>query len=157
MTIRPATVADDARLAELDVAAADPGTFVAPPRGGAFFGDTTLPADVLVAEIGGVIAGYVKVRPATPLASNAHVQQIQGLAVDPAVRRRGVARALLDAARALAASRGARKLSLRALSSNPGALTLYHSAEFAIEGVLREEFRLDDGTYVDDIVMACPV
>ncbi len=155
LTVRPATRSDDGALGRLDLAAAEPGTYVMPPRpGGAFFDGTTSPGDVLVAESGGRVVGYVKVRPPTSLASNAHVQQIQGLAVDPAARRRGVAAALLDAALTEAGRRGARKLSLRVLASNPGALALYQSRGYEIEGVLREEFRIDDGSYTDDVIMA---
>ena len=72
----------------------------------------------------------------------------------PTARRRGVATALLDAAVAEARRRGARKLLLRVLASNPGALALYRGYGFGIEGVLRAEFRIDDGSYTDDVVMA---
>lgn len=155
VTVRAASPSDDDRLAALDAAASDPGTYVVPPAAGrAFFGDSTKPADVLVAVLAGRVVGYAKIRPATSLASNAHVQQIQGLAVDPTVRRRGVARTLLDAAAEEARRRGARKLSLRVLSSNPGAQALYRSNGYEVEGVLREEFRIEDGRYVDDVVMA---
>jgi len=98
--------------------------------------------------------GYLKIRPPTSLESNAHVQQVQGLAVYPALRRSGVARALLAEGLAEAARRGARKLSLRVLSSNPGAIALYRAAGFRVEGVLREEFATDDGGYADDVLMA---
>lgn len=155
LTVRQATRSDDGALGRLDLAAAEPGTYVMPPRSNeAFFAGTTSPGDVLVAESGGRVVGYVKIRPPTPLPSNAHVQQIQGLAVDPAARRRGAASALLDAALAEAGRRGARKLSLRVLASNPGALALYRSHGYHVEGVLRDEFRIDDGSYTDDIVMA---
>lgn len=155
LTIRRATRSDDGALAGLDRAAADPGTYVTPPKAtGEFFAGSTSPGDVLVAEEDGQVVGYVKIRPPTPLESNAHVQQIQGLGVHPAARRRGVASALLDAALVEAGRRGAAKLSLRVLASNPGALALYRAHGYEVEGVLRAEFRIDDGTYTDDIVMA---
>lgn len=154
-TVRAARADDDDRLAALDAVAADPGTYVMPPvTGGPFFGANTSPADVLVAECDGRIVGYAKIRPPTSLPSNAHVQQIQGLAVDPTLRRRGVARALLAAAADEARRRGARKLSLRVLGSNPGAQALYRASGYEVEGTLVEEFRIEDGRYVDDIVMA---
>lgn len=152
--IRPAVAGDDDELVALDLAAADPGTYVMPPGQGPFFGGSTEPPDVLVAELGGRLVGYVKVRPPTSLASNAHVQQVQGLAVHPAVRGGGLGRQLLAAALAEARRRGARKLSLRVLSSNPRAQALYSSCGFVVEGVLREEFRLADGRYADDVIMA---
>ena len=154
LRIRPASVADDDALRRLDLVTADPGTYVAAPDPGQPFFAGTRPADVLVAVVGEEVVGYVKVRPPTPLPSNAHVQQIQGLAVAPTARRRGVGAALLAAAEQEARRRGARKLSLRVLASNAGARRLYDASGFAVEGVLREEFRLDDGSYTDDVAMA---
>ena len=155
LTVRPATAMDGPALAMLDLATAEPGTYVLPPLPGEpFFGADTGPQDVLVAEVGRRIVGYLKIRPPTSLESNAHVQQVQGLAVYPALRRCGVARALLAEGLAEAARRGARKLSLRVLSSNPGAIALYRAAGFRVEGVLREEFATDDGRYADDVLMA---
>ncbi len=155
IAVRRAVPADDAALDRLDRVAFAGGGSVAPvavtPQ--AFFSATTRPEDVLVAEVDGVPAGYVKIRPPTSLASNAHVQQIQGLAVDPTLGRRGVGRALLEAAAAEARRRGARKLSLRVLATNTAAQRLYAACGFETEGVLREEFLLD-GRYVDDWLMA---
>jgi RimJ/RimL family protein N-acetyltransferase len=59
-------------------------------------------------------------------------------------------RAAVDEAR----RRGARKLSLRVLATNPGARRLYERCGFVVEGVLREEFLLDE-VFVDDVLMAC--
>jgi ribosomal protein S18 acetylase RimI-like enzyme len=113
-------------------------------------------ADVLVAELDGAIAGYVKLGPILPIESVRHVLEIKGLAVSPAHRRRGVGRALMDAAVHEATTRGARKLTLRVLGPNAGARDLYAACGFEIEGVLRELFFLD-GRYVDDILMALPL
>jgi ribosomal protein S18 acetylase RimI-like enzyme len=110
------------------------------------------PDDVLVAEEDGAVAGYVQVEPATPLATNAHVLEIHGLVVDPARRRRGIARALLDAAAEHARARGARRLRLRVLAPNTGAIALYRACGYEQEGLLRDEFLLD-GRYVDDVLM----
>ena len=79
--------------------------------------------------------------------------QINGLAVDPAYRRRGIARALLDAAIDESRSRGARRLTLRVFAPNAAARALYDAAGFEVEGVLRAEFFLE-GSYVDDVLMA---
>ena len=70
----------------------------------------------------------------------------------PACGRHGVATALLQAAERRACDRGARKLSLHVLSTNPGAMRLYTRLGFEQEGVLRAEF-LIEGRYVDDILL----
>jgi ribosomal protein S18 acetylase RimI-like enzyme len=114
------------------------------------------PEDVLVAEVGGRVVGYVKVAVPTPLPSNAHVQQVQGLLVDPAVRGGGVGRTLLDAAVGLARARGARRIWLRVLGTNHGAQRLYAAAGFEVEGVLRGEF-WRGGVDVDDVLMGRPL
>jgi len=153
--IRPARSADDAALVALDLRGWTAVAEVAPPRSpeSVFFGSGQAPDDVLVAHDGERLVGWIKVVPPTPLASNAHVQQIQGLGVDPSARRSGVGRALLDAAVDLAVRRGARKVSLRVLSTNTAAQRLYTSAGFAVEGVLVAEFHLA-GADVDDVLMA---
>jgi ribosomal protein S18 acetylase RimI-like enzyme len=156
VTVRTATRADDAVLAELDrltwSPAVSPGP--EPPRGRPFFSGGQRVEDVLVAEDdGGRIVGYVALHRPTPLASNRHVLHVTGLAVHPAAQRRGVARTLVDAAAHEARSRGARRLTLRVLAPNTAARALYAGCGFAEEGVLRGEFLLD-GAYVDDVLMA---
>jgi RimJ/RimL family protein N-acetyltransferase len=73
--------------------------------------------------------------------------------VHPAARRRGIAAMLLAAAEQRVRDRGMRKLSLRVLSTNQAAISLYERLGFTREGDLREEF-LINGSYVDDILMA---
>jgi ribosomal protein S18 acetylase RimI-like enzyme len=154
MRIRPATPSDDAALVAIDRASWSTAVSVGPEPGPEtrFFAHVD-PGDVLVAEDDGAVAGYVQVERATPLASNAHVLEIHGLAVDPAYRRRGIARALLDAAVEHARERGARRLRLRVLAPNEGAIALYRVAGFEHEGTLRQEFLLD-GRFVDDLLFA---
>jgi ribosomal protein S18 acetylase RimI-like enzyme len=155
--IRPSTLADGPALARVDLATwtslTSPSDPPDDPHGYVFFNERTRPEEVLVAEVDGAVAGFVKFRPVTPLESHAHVLQIQGLGVDPACQGRGVGRALLEAAADEARSRGARKLSLRVLSRNVTARRLYERCGFVVEGVLAGEFLLD-GEYVDDILMA---
>ncbi|GAA4100465.1 GNAT family N-acetyltransferase [Actinomadura miaoliensis] len=153
--IRGAVASDDRALAELDRRTWSPAHAVMPqPAPGTPFFDAAHPADdVLVAERAGRVVGYVRlVRAYRDLASAEHVRQIQGLAVDPDERRRGVARALVDAACARAAQEGARRVTLRVLAGNGAARRLYEAAGFAVEGVLPGEFFLD-GRYVDDVLM----
>lgn len=117
-----------------------------------FFDDRHRPEDVLVAEVDGRLAGYVRVVPPTPLPGNAHVRQIQGLAVDHWARGRGAGRALVEAARDHARRCGARRLTLRVLGHNTAARRLYASVGFVPEGLLPEEFEVA-GEYVDDVLM----
>jgi ribosomal protein S18 acetylase RimI-like enzyme len=153
--IRPASEQDDAALRAIDTAtwSSDVSPAPPPPPDKSFFGPDNPPENVLVAVIDGVVAGYIKVVPASSLESHRHVHEVRGLAVDPAFRRRGVARRLMDAAADEAVKRGARALKLRVLAPNTSARALYESCGFKIEGVLRQEFWLD-GRYVDDVIMA---
>src|SRR5437763_13819870 len=140
-TIRQARPGDEPALKDIDAATWAAGVSPAPlpPAGAAFFGERTAPADVLVAEAGGVVAGYAALGRSSRLASQSHVLAIRGLAVHPARQRRGVGRQLVEACIGQARSRGARKLSLRVLGGNAAARRLYESCGFVVEGVLREE------------------
>jgi ribosomal protein S18 acetylase RimI-like enzyme len=156
VTVRPAREDDGPALQRIDAATftaeVSPGAPPAPD--GPFFTAGTRPADVLVAVQDGEVVGYVKVVPKYPeLATAGHVQEVQGLAVAAERQGRGAGRALVEAAIGLARERGARRLTLRALAPNAGALRLYERCGFAVEGVLREEF-LIAGRYVDDVLLA---
>jgi ribosomal protein S18 acetylase RimI-like enzyme len=155
MEIRRARAEDDAPLKALDAATWSPVVTPgpSPDPDTAFFKPDEDPANHLVAVVDGTIAGYIKLRPPTPLEASKHVVAIHGLAVDPSYQRRGIARALLEAAATDASERGARRLTLRVLGPNTGARALYESCGFEVEGILREEFFLD-GSYIDDVLMA---
>jgi ribosomal protein S18 acetylase RimI-like enzyme len=114
---------------------------------------------VLVAVLDDEVAGYLRLRPATPWASNAHVLMIAGLAVAPSAQRKGVASALLEAAEAPASERKIERLTLRVLSVNTAARALYERHGYETEGELRGEFRLPVGpggavVQVDDVLLA---
>lgn len=154
--IRPAGPADESVLAEIERRTWSTLHSVLPrpcPPYPAFFDAAHPPQQFLIAELSGAgVAGYIRMTPPTPLASNAHVRQIQGLAVDEWARGKGVARALLKAACARARAQGAERLTLRVLGHNAPARKLYTSLGFEVEGVLPREFVLD-GRYVDDVLM----
>ncbi|MFJ2847814.1 GNAT family N-acetyltransferase [Streptomyces rubiginosohelvolus] len=157
---RPAVPADDDALAELDRSTWSTLHAVLPrpvPPYEPFFDEGHGPEDFLVVEAeradGQVgIAGYIRLVPPTPLASNAHVRQIKGLAVATWARGAGVGRTLLRAAFAEARRQGANRITLRVLGHNTPARALYAAEGFAVEGVLPGEFFLN-GRYVDDVCM----
>jgi ribosomal protein S18 acetylase RimI-like enzyme len=156
--VRPARLADQAVLTELDQIAWSaesgfPSVLVPGARDGTFFSSDNPPEAHLVAELDGSVVGYIRIKPPTRLPENAHVAQVQGLAVHPAARRHGAAAGLLDAAEKHLRERGIRKLTLRVLSTNQAAIRLYERHGFAREGVLLEEFCIN-GRYVDDVQMA---
>jgi len=160
--VRPAQLTDDTALARLSAAAwsaesAFPSLIENDSRTNApFFGAENPPEAHLVAELNGSVVGYIRLKPPTRLPENAHVMQVQGLAVDPSARRRGVAAALLTEAMQLLRERGTRKLTLRVLSTNTAAIALYERLGFVREGVLRGEFIIE-GRDVDDVLMAIPL
>jgi ribosomal protein S18 acetylase RimI-like enzyme len=153
--MRPATIEDGRQLARIDASTWSTDVSPAPPplNVTSFFDDRTAPGDVLVAEIDGGVVGYARLGQPIPLASHEHVLELAGLAVDPAHRRLGIGRRLVDEAIDEARRRGAAKLSLRVLAPNVAARRLYERRGFVVEGILRAEFLLD-GHYVDDVLMA---
>ncbi|MFD7748967.1 GNAT family N-acetyltransferase [Streptomyces sp. NPDC059698] len=164
LSVRPATPADEAELAELDRSTWSTLHAVLPPPVPPyepFFGERHPPEEFLVAEAaeavesaGGAprVAGYLRLAAATPLASNAHVRQIRGLAVATWARGAGAGRLLLRAAFDEARRLGANRITLRVLAHNEPARALYASEGFAVEGVFPGEFFLN-GRYVDDVCM----
>jgi ribosomal protein S18 acetylase RimI-like enzyme len=160
--VRPARLTDDTALARLSAAAwsAESGfpslienvTQTNAP----FFGAENPPDAHLVAELNGNVVGYIRLKPPTRLPENAHVMQVQGLAVHPSARRRGIAAMLLTEAMQRLRERGTRKLTLRVLSTNTAAIALYERLGFTCEGVLRGEFIIKSRD-VDDVLMAIPL
>ncbi|RPK65783.1 putative phosphinothricin acetyltransferase YwnH [Streptomyces sp. ADI96-02] len=160
--VRRAVPSDAAALGELDRATWSTLHAVQPrpqPPYAPFFDERHLPQYYLVAEAEAAeepgrhrLAGYIALRPPTALACNAHVRQIQGLAVAVWARGAGVGRILLRAAVAEARRQGAARITLRVLGHNTPARALYASEGFAVEGVLGGEFFLD-GRYADDVLM----
>jgi ribosomal-protein-alanine N-acetyltransferase len=116
VTIRAATAEDLAAIAAIQ--AVSPEAAQWEPAG-------YLDHDCDVAIRGGRLAGFLVARQVAP-----GEREILNLAVDPAERRSGIARALLS--EALARAQGAWFLEVRA--SNAAAIRLYESAGFEIAG-----------------------
>jgi ribosomal protein S18 acetylase RimI-like enzyme len=153
--LRWATEDDEPELRRLDLACWSPLVTPGPePARDAPFLTPSRPAEeVLVAAEPDRLVGYLVLQQQIPLPSHRHVLVIMGLGVDPAARQLGVARRLLDRALREAVAGGAAKVSLRVLAGNTAARRLYESHGFVVEGVLRDEFRID-GRSVDDVLMA---
>jgi [ribosomal protein S18]-alanine N-acetyltransferase len=112
VTIRPAGLADLAGIAAIQAAS---------PEASRWSPADYLNHDCRVAILDGRVAGFLVTRQTVEAE-----REILNLAVDPALRRRGIARALL--AGELARTRGAWFLEVR--ESNLAALSLYRSAGF---------------------------
>jgi ribosomal protein S18 acetylase RimI-like enzyme len=155
ISIRTATAADDAAIVAIDDATWSPTNSPVPAPAGPRSAFADLPtSDVLVAVTPeDRVAGYVQWHNVFGIESHAHVLEINGLAVDPAQAGRGIGTALVEAAVAELGRRGARKVTLRVLATNPAARRLYARCSFVEEGVLRGEFLLE-GAEVDDVLMA---
>lgn len=155
--VRTAVAADEDALKALDKTSwTSASTFpsVLATEGQGDFFTSAHPAEAhVVATIRAEVVGYARLEPPSALPENATVLAVNGLAVSPEARGRGVARALLTAAEQRARANGAIKLSLRVLATNDAARRLYDKAGFVVEGVLRKEFRID-GVDVDDLLMA---
>ena len=85
---------------------------------------------VLVAEHEGTLAGFVQLYPMFSSVRTARTWILNDLFVAEAARRRGVARALLDAAAAFAREDGAAGISLETTRGNAAARALYRSADW---------------------------
>ena len=82
-------------------------------------------ATVLVAELDGALAGFAHVDPGASLLRLDRLWTVTALYVRPAARRRGVALALMDAARAFAADDGVAAIQLSAGWDNAAARALF--------------------------------
>jgi RimJ/RimL family protein N-acetyltransferase len=108
---------------------------------------------VLVASgADGSIVGRLSVA-RDPHPSSRHVADL-GLMVAAGHRRRGIGRALLDAAEAWARAVGVSKLELHVLPHNAAAIALYERFGYEREGLRRAHYRTRDGALLDAILMA---
>jgi ribosomal-protein-alanine N-acetyltransferase len=81
--------------------------------------------------------------------------EVLTLAVEPAHRRRGVARDLLQAGLDLAILAGAETCFLEVAADNVAALGLYRAAGFVQAGQRAGYYRRPDGKAVDALVLRC--
>ena len=110
-------------------------------------------AAVFVAErADGALVGRLSVA-RDPHPASAHVADL-GLMVAKEARRRGVGRALLEAAVEWARASGIRKLELHVFPWNEAAIALYEACGYEREGYRKQHYRRGDGEYVDAILMA---
>jgi RimJ/RimL family protein N-acetyltransferase len=108
-------------------------------------------AAVFVAESDGrVVARLTLARDPHP--ASAHVADL-GLMVAPSHRRRGIGRALLEAAAEWAHGSGVRKLELHVFPHNEPAVALYESFGFRREGVRKGHYHRG-GRDLDAVLMA---
>ena len=105
----------------------------------------------LVALVNGKVAGYLGFHSPTPLNTNQHVLEID-IAVDRYFQGIGVGKSLLSSAVKIFKEKGIKKLSLRVLETNSGAIRFYQKCGFLEQGKLINEFFID-GKYVNDLLM----
>ena len=157
LIVRPARESDDAALLAIEKTAWDSNAgfpSLRNPAQARFFDDARLGVHIHhVAVVDGEPVGYVRLAPINPLPEVSHVLGVPGLAVAPHARRRGVAGALVDHVIVEAGRRGAHKLTLSVMSTNPAAIRLYRTHGFRIEGRLLDQYYID-GRYVDSLLMA---
>ncbi|HET7044711.1 MAG TPA: GNAT family protein [Gaiellaceae bacterium] len=109
-------------------------------------------AAVLVAEAPGALVGRLSIS-RDPHPASRHVADV-GLMVASSHRRRGIGRALLEAAAEWARPAGVSKLELHVFPHNEAAIRLYESCGFEREGFRRAHYRRAGGDVVDAILMA---
>lgn len=155
LTIRLSEMRDAQALMEIDALVWDEWTAPEPVRWSSRedYLRHCPPGSQLVAVVDGVLCGYIGFRPATGLSSNSHVCEIN-IAVHPDYQQEGIGSRLIEAGKKWAQAQGKRKLRLRVLSSNPGAIAFYGKCGFVQEGCLEREFCIG-GRDVDDILMSC--
>jgi GNAT superfamily N-acetyltransferase len=106
----------------------------------AYWIEKDAPASALVAEVDGRVAGIAEIHPNQP-GRGSHIANA-GFMVDPAVRGKGLGRALGEAALARAKADGFTAMQFNAVvATNTRAVDLWHSLGFRTLAVLPETFR----------------
>lgn len=105
----------------------------------------------LVALVNGKVAGYLGYHSPSPLVTNHHVLEID-IGIDLPFQGLGVGKRLLERAEEIFKEKGVKKLSLRVLETNKGAIRFYQKCGFLEQGRLINEFFIE-GKYVNDVLM----
>jgi ribosomal-protein-alanine N-acetyltransferase len=142
MKLRAADASDALTLAKAHASA-----FEAPWPPEAFSALMGTPGVFALAAVDGAPVGVILMR---AIAGEAEVLT---LAVEPGHRRRGVARALLEAGLAQAAAAEAETCFLEVAADNTAALALYRAAGFEQAGHRGGYYRRTDGEMVDALVL----
>jgi ribosomal protein S18 acetylase RimI-like enzyme len=156
VTVRRAVASDEAALLEIELTAWDATSGFPSLTAGdrtTFFAERYGPDAFLVAELAGRLVGYIRLQDKYTFPEGAGVLSINGLAVAPDARGRGVGSVLMDAVTAEAKRRGARKITLHVHGVNTVARRLYERHGYVVEGTHPREF-LIDGQYVDAVDLA---
>jgi RimJ/RimL family protein N-acetyltransferase len=106
---------------------------------------------VIVAEIGGELAGYVELAGGSFRRNRATAQVVIGVAAQASGK--GIGAGLLRQAQDWAATHGLHRLELTVMAHNHRAADLYQRMGFSIEG-RRTQCLLVDGQFVDELYMA---
>ena len=156
--IRPAREADAASLSDAVKAVAAEKWYLATIDGFSLeqtraylqrIRDDSLPQ--VTALVGSEVVGFCDIIPDTAQGF-AHVARL-GMGVRSEWRRQGIGRRMLDACLSLARNSGIEKVELEVFSDNLGAVRLYESFGFSLEGVKVRGRKLD-GRYQDVKLMA---
>lgn len=110
---------------------------------------------VLVAEVGGQVAGYVTYSAFRPHPGYRHTVE-HSVYVAPAFRGQGVARSLMDALVAHARADGVHVMMAGICSTNAGSIALHERLGFSVVGVLPEVGRKFD-RWLDLTLMRLPL
>lgn len=107
---------------------------------------------LIVAEIDGAVVGSIKIR-SNKLKRMSHTGTIS-MSLSKNYRGLGIGKLLLQAMLDWAEKNPIiEKVSLGVLSTNHRAISLYKSMGFVEEGRLIKEYKINEDTYVDDILM----
>jgi ribosomal protein S18 acetylase RimI-like enzyme len=146
--VRPGDIpalADLAQRSWLDAfgssVSAEDATEEAASRSEAYFASVLEKSSILVAELDGVLAGYVQFDD----------EELQRLYVETELQGRGIGRALLDAALEHPRLARAPRVHLQVWEENERAVRLYESAGFRRAGTT--SFAIGSGEVVEDLVM----
>jgi RimJ/RimL family protein N-acetyltransferase len=106
---------------------------------------------VIVAELGGDLAGYVELAGGSFRRNRATAHVVIGVVA--AASGKGIAAGLLRQARGWAGRHGLHRLELTVMAHNRRATALYQRMGFSVEG-RRAQCLLVDGRFVDELYMA---